>query len=310
MVERGTPGYVGGMALASRAFRFGVNMLAVDTTASWRSRARSVEELGYDVLLVPDHLGIPSPWPALAVAATATQRLRVGPFVLNAAFTNPALLARDVATVDQLSDGRVELGLGTGYVRAEFDAAGIEFRSAGRRVDHLAATVSQVTELLADRDHRPRPVQPRVPLLLGGNGDRVLRMAAEHADVVGFTAARTGPDGDLEPLSAAGFDERVAFARAAAGERAPDVEWNLLMQIVEVTDDATTVAEELIARHELSMSAQEFIDLPSVLIGSVSDIATRLVELRARTGISYLTVLEPALETFAPVISELRAVDA
>lgn len=298
------------MPLASRAFRFGVNMLTVDTTSSWRTRARSVEDLGYDVLLVPDHLGIPSPWPALAVAATATQRLRVGPFVLNAAFTNPALLARDVATVDQLSDGRVELGLGTGYVRAEFDAAGIEFRPAGRRVDHLAATVAQVTELLADQDHRPRPVQPRVPVLLGGNGNRVLRMAAEQADIVGFTAARTGPDGDLQPLSAPDFDERVAFARAAAGSRAAEVEWNLLLQFVAVTDDATAVAEELITRHELSMSVQEFIELPSVLIGSASDIATRLVDLRERTGISYLTVLEPALEAFAPVISQLRAADS
>ena len=133
MVGRRDADYVEDMSLASREFRFGVNMLAADTASSWQTRARSVEELGYDVLLVPDHLGIPSPWPALAVAATATQRLRVGPFVLNAAFTNPALLARDAATVDRLSDGRVELGLGTGYAREEFDAAGIEYRSAGRR---------------------------------------------------------------------------------------------------------------------------------------------------------------------------------
>ena len=167
-----------------------------------------------------------------------------------------------------------------------------------------------MTELLADEDHQPRPVQPRIPLLLAGNGDRVLTMAAEHADIVGFTAARTGPDGDLEPLSAGDFDERVAFARAAAGDRAVEVEWNLLLQIVTVTDDPTAVADELIAKHELSMSAQEFLGLPSVLIGSVSDIAARLVDLRERTGISYLTVLEPALEVFAPAIAELRAVDA
>ncbi|WP_238421818.1 TIGR03621 family F420-dependent LLM class oxidoreductase [Gordonia sp. 'Campus'] len=298
------------MSLVSRPFRFGVNMLAVDTGPSWLDRVRRVEALDYDVLLVPDHLGIPSPWPALAVAATVTERLRVGPFVLNAAFTNPALLARDVATVDQLSDGRVELGVGTGYVRGEFDAAGIEFLPPGRRVDHLAATVARVTTLLTDPEHRPRPVQSRVPLLLGGNGDRVLRMAAEHSDIVGFTAARTGPGGDLQPLSASDFDERVAFARGAAGSRATEIEWNLLLQIVAVTDDPVAEANRLVEEHDLTMSAQEFTDLPSVLIGSAADIAARLVELRARTGISYLTVLEPALEDFAPVIAELRRVDA
>ncbi|KAF0971083.1 TIGR03621 family F420-dependent LLM class oxidoreductase [Gordonia sp. YY1] len=298
------------MSLASRAFRFGVNMLAVDSGASWQRRAQHVEELGFDVLLVPDHLGIPSPWPALATAAAATESLRVGPFVLNAAFTNPTLLARDVATVDQLSHGRVELGLGTGYVKEEFESAGIEFLPAGRRVDHLGDTVARTMSLLADPDHTPRPVQERVPLLLGGNGDRVLRMAAEHADIVGFTAARTGRNGDLEPLSADDFAERVAFARAAAGDRAGTIEWNLLMQIVVVTDDATGVAEENIEKWELSMSPQEFLDLPSILIGTAADIADRLVELRETTGISYLTVLEPVLEQFAPVIELLRGVDA
>ncbi|MCK8613126.1 TIGR03621 family F420-dependent LLM class oxidoreductase [Gordonia sp. C13] len=297
------------MSLANRPFRFGVNMLAVDTSSSWKERARHVEQLGFDVLLVPDHLGIPSPWPALATAAAATERLRVGPFVLNAAFTNPALLARDVATVDQLSDGRVELGLGTGYVKEEFESAGIEFRPAGRRVDHLAEAVTRVTSLLNDPGHTPRPVQERVPLLLGGNGDRVLRMAAEQADIVGFTAARTGRDGDLEPLPAAEFDERVAFARAAAGARADDIEWNLLMQLVVVTDDPICVAEENIAKWDLPMSPREFLDLPSILIDSSAGIADQLVDLRERTGISYITVLEPVLEQFAPVIGLLRGVN-
>ncbi|WP_247602889.1 TIGR03621 family F420-dependent LLM class oxidoreductase [Gordonia paraffinivorans] len=176
------------MSLASRAFRFGVNMLAVGDITSWRDRVRRAGELGYDVLLVPDHLGIPSPWPALAVAAQASGRLRVGTFVLNAAFTNPALLARDAATVDQLSDGRVENGIGTGYAREEFESAGIDYLAPGRRVDHLAATVQKTRSLLSDPEFTPRPVQARIPLLLGGNGDRVLRLAAEHADVVGYTA--------------------------------------------------------------------------------------------------------------------------
>ncbi|GAC83706.1 hypothetical protein GP2_014_00640 [Gordonia paraffinivorans NBRC 108238] len=297
------------MSLASRAFRFGVNMLAVGDITSWRDRVRRAGELGYDVLLVPDHLGIPSPWPALAVAAQASGRLRVGTFVLNAAFTNPALLARDAATVDQLSDGRVEIGIGTGYAREEFESAGIDYLAPGRRVDHLAATVQKARSLLSDPEFTPRPVQARIPLLLGGNGDRVLRLAAEHADIVGYTAARTSRDGALSPLAAAEFAERVAFARDAAGERADAIEWNLLMQIVAVTDDPVAVAEEHIARWELTMSPQEFLDLPSVLIGPATDLAGRLVELRATTGISYITVLEPVCEQFAPVIARLREID-
>ena len=151
------------MSLASRAFRFGVNMLAVGDITSWRDRVRRAGELGYDVLLVPDHLGIPSPWPALAVAAQASGHLRVGTFVLNAAFTNPALLARDAATVDQLSDGRVEIGIGTGYAREEFESAGIDYLAPGRRVDHLAATVQKTRSLLSDPEFTPRPVQASVP---------------------------------------------------------------------------------------------------------------------------------------------------
>ncbi|MEO9326565.1 TIGR03621 family F420-dependent LLM class oxidoreductase [Gordonia aurantiaca] len=297
------------MSLASRAFRFGVNMLAVGDTESWRRRVRWVDELGYDVVLVPDHLGVPSPWPALAVAAQISDRLRVGPFVLNAAFTNPALLARDVATVDQLSDGRVEFGIGTGYARAEFESAGIEYLPPGRRVDHLADTVQKTMSFLSDPDFTPRPVQSRIPLLLGGNGDRLLRMAAERADIVGYTAAKTGRDGALAPLTAAEFGDRVAYARAAAGSRADVVEWNLLIQIVEVTDDPIAVAEEHIARWGLTIGPQEFCDLPSVLIGSVSDLAGRLVELRENTGIGYITVLEPVCEQFAPVIARLREID-
>ncbi len=298
------------MSGAPRPFRFGVNMFTVDDAASWTSRARHVEDLGYDVLLFPDHLGAPSPWPALSVAATATQRLRLGTFVLNAAFTNPALLARDVATVDRLSGGRVELGLGTGYAKNEFEAAGIDFGTPGRRVDHLSSTVRKVASALDDPGVEPRPVQARVPLMVAGNGDRVLRVAAEHADIVAFTAARTSRDGELRLLTADDFESRVAFARRAAGARVPDIEWNLLVQVVALTDDPESVFERTPGATEAAGSAEAFAELPTVLVGSTAEIAERLVGLRARTGISYISVHEPALEEFAPIIPLLRAADA
>ncbi|MYR59881.1 TIGR03621 family F420-dependent LLM class oxidoreductase, partial [Streptomyces sp. SID625] len=167
-----------------RPFRFGVNLLDPASAGEWRAKCRRAEELGYDVILVPDHLGWVAPFPALVAAAEATERPRLGTFVLNAGFSNPALLAREVATTDALTDGRLELGLGTGYVREEHERAGLPWGTPGERVTHLRRTVEELDRLLGSPDHRPRAAQqPRVPLLIGANGDRMLRLAAEHADI-------------------------------------------------------------------------------------------------------------------------------
>lgn len=136
-----------------RPFRFAVNLTAAATDEDWRAKCRQAEELGYDVILVPDHLGKVAPFPALVAAAQVTERPRLGTFVLNAGFWNPALLAREVATVDALTGGRLELGLGTGYVQSEHDQAGLPFGSAGERVDHLRRTVEELERLLSSEDH-------------------------------------------------------------------------------------------------------------------------------------------------------------
>src|SRR3954466_952198 len=151
----------------SRSFRFGVNLVTPASAEEWRAKCRRAEELGYDVILVPDHLGMVAPFPALVAAATVTERPRLGTFVLNAGFWNPALLAREVATTDALTGGRLELGLGTGYVQAEHDTAGLPYGSPGERVDHLVRTVAELERLLGSPEHQPRPAQPRVPLLIG-----------------------------------------------------------------------------------------------------------------------------------------------
>ncbi len=132
----------------NRPFRFGVNLTVPAPAEEWRAKCRRAEELGYDVILVPDHLGMTAPFPALVAAAEATERPRLGTFVLNAGFWNPALLAREVATTDALTGGRLELGLGTGYVRAEHDAAGLPFGAPGERVDRLRRTVEELGRLL------------------------------------------------------------------------------------------------------------------------------------------------------------------
>ncbi|MER6012456.1 LLM class F420-dependent oxidoreductase [Streptomyces bluensis] len=289
-----------------RPFRFGVNLLQSTTAGEWRAKCRRAEELGYDVILVPDHLGMPAPFPALVAAAEATERPRLGTFVLNAGFWNPALLAREVATTDALTDGRLELGLGTGYVEAEHVSAGLPWGSPGERVDHLRRTIEELDRLLGSDEFQPRPVQrPGVPLLVGANGDRMLRLTAEHADIAAFTGARTLPGGMLQPITAEELDERVArYQELAAGRKEP-AELNLLLQVVVVTDDRSAAVQEWLPRIP-HLSEEQVLQLPIVLVGTLKEIVDQVRAQRERYGISYLTVLEPNMEVFAPVIDALR----
>ncbi len=138
----------------SRPFRLGVNLMASAPADEWSAKCRRAEELGYDVILVPDHLGMPAPFPALVALARATERPRLGTFVLNAGLWSPALLAREVATTDALTGRRLELGLGTGYVGRSTTRRELPFGSPGERVDHLRRTVEELKRLLADEEHQ------------------------------------------------------------------------------------------------------------------------------------------------------------
>ncbi|MEV7197610.1 LLM class F420-dependent oxidoreductase [Streptomyces sp. NPDC093510] len=292
----------------NRPFRFGVNMVTPAAGDEWRRKCRKAEELGYDVILVPDHLGMPAPFPALVAAADATERPRVGTFVLNAGFWNPALLAREVATADALTGGRLELGLGTGYVKPEHDAAGLPWGSPGERVSHLLRTTEELARLLGSEEHQPQPVQkPRPPLLVGGNGDRMLKLAADHADIAAFTGARAIPgdaSGKMRHLSPAELDERVAaYHRFAAGRPVP-AELNLLVQLVEVTGDRRAAVRPVL-EYLPHLTEDAALDLPLLLIGTVRQIADQLRAQRERYGFSYITILEPYFEVFGPVIEEL-----
>ncbi|MET8684385.1 LLM class F420-dependent oxidoreductase [Streptomyces sp. NPDC004732] len=292
----------------TRPFRFGVNMVTSAGGEEWAKKCRRAEELGYDVILVPDHLGAPAPFPALVAAAGATERPRVGTFVLNAGFWNPALLAREVATTDALTGGRLELGLGTGYVKPEHDAAGLPWGSPGERVDHLRRTMEELDKLLGSAEHQPQPLQkPRPPLLVGGNGDRMLRLTAEHADIAAFTGAKAVPgdtSGTLRHLTAEELDERVAVYHRFAADRAEPAELNLLIQLVEVTDDRRATARPLL-QHVPHLTEETALQLPILLIGTVRQMADQLRAQRERYGFSYITVLESSFEAFGAVIEEL-----
>ncbi|WP_395572373.1 LLM class F420-dependent oxidoreductase [Streptomyces sp. BK79] len=292
-----------------RPYRFGVNLTTLAPAEEWSAKCRRAEELGYDVILVPDHLGMPAPFPALVAAARATSRPRLGTFVLNAGFWNPALLAREVATTDALTGGRLELGLGTGYLPAEHEAAGLPFRSPGERVDHLRRTVEELERLLGDEEHLPRPAQrPRVPLLIGANGDRMLELTARHADIAAFTGGRTVPGsttGQPVPLTAEELDGRVARYRELAAGRAEPAELNLLLQMVAVTEDPEAAVRPLL-EYVPHLSVEEVLELPLFLAGPLERITARLRAQRERYGFTYLTVLEPYMEAFAPVMRALR----
>lgn len=291
---------------ARRAFRFGVGMTATGSRKNWIEKCRKAEDMGYDVIGVADHIGMPAPFPSLMLAAEATQRPRLATAVLNAGFYNPVLLARDVAATDQLTDGRLELGLGTGYMKAELEALGLHWPTPGQRVDHLERTVVAIRRLLADPNHQPQAVQhPAPPLWLGGRGDRLLSLAAREADVVGFTGFRRGNEGTTGYLTDIdGIAERVNYLRDLLDTRVSDVELNILVHRVSVTNNRKREAERLEPLRDLS--AEKMLDVPMILIGTVRQIVAQLIEYRERFGFSYITVAEYNLEAMAPIIEMIR----
>src|SRR5262249_56643189 len=215
-----------------RPFRFGVSAREAESAAAWIEQARRAEQLGYSSFLLADHLvSIPSPFTALAVASAATSQIRVGPFVLNNDLRHPVIVAREAATLDMLSGGRLELGLGAGHMRSEYEEAGIPYDPAGVRVQRLEESVTIVKALLAGEQvtfegahyringHRgwPPPTQrPRPPVLIGGNGRRLLSPAAREAVIVGL-AGVTQPAGGTRAAPSRFFPQGLEDRMALVG---------------------------------------------------------------------------------------------
>jgi probable F420-dependent oxidoreductase len=306
-------------------FRFGVNVRHAQSRAEWAEKARKVEDLGYSTLTAPDHLtDLMAPLPALVSAAEATKHLRVGTNVLNNDFRHPVLVAREAATIDLLTDGRLQLGLGAGSIRSEYEQAGLHFDRGRTRVERLSEAVTIIKGLLSGervtfsgRHYRvmghaiaPTPVQkPHPPILIGGNGPRLLALAAREADIVGFSGITFKSGGaaapDLSGWRPLSVDERVQRIREIAGEeRYSRLELNALVQRVVVTDDRYKAAEELASRWP-QLSADDILQSPYVLIGTVDQMVEDLTARRERWDISYYVVQEPYMDAFAPVVARL-----
>ncbi|MDS1270882.1 TIGR03621 family F420-dependent LLM class oxidoreductase [Lipingzhangella sp. LS1_29] len=270
-------------------FRFGVNLTTTDPTAV-QENARSVEAAGFDLLHATDHLGLHDPVAVLSAAATATAQVRLGTLVLNNEFWNPALLARAVGSLDQISGGRFELGLGCGYMKSEFDSAGIAWRTHADRVAALETTVVELDRIVADDSRKPTPLQrPRPPLLIGAHGKATLELAARHADIVGFSGLTQIPGaapGTFRIADSAETSERVEFVHQRAGPRAMELEFNVLIQRVEITDDAERTAAGLADGYQRAglTSARDVLDNPFLLVGTAEEIATEILAARRRYG--------------------------
>jgi probable F420-dependent oxidoreductase len=262
--------------------------------------------------------------PALVSAAEATRHIRVGTYVLNNDLRHPVLVAREAAAVDLLTDGRFELGLGAGSIRSEYEQVGLDFDRGAVRVERLTEAVTVIKGLLkgervsfVGQHYRvtghtiaPLPVQkPHPPVLIGGNGTRLLTLAAREADIVGlsgltFRAGGAAPP-DLSGWRVSGVDERVRRVREIAGkERYARIELNALVQRVVVTDERLRAAEELTTRWT-QLNADEILHHPYVLIGTVEQIIEDLQARRERWDISYFVIHEPYLDAFAPVVARL-----
>lgn len=294
---------------ADRPLRFGcVARDPAESRAAWLERVERVDQAGFDVLLLPDHLGIWPPFSPLVAAAEVSDRLRFGTQVLNLEFWNPVLLAREVAAVDVLTDGRLELGFGAGHAEDEFLAAGLRYPPARERVDRLAEAVPLVRRLLADEEVTGlRTAQDRVPVMVGGNGDRVLEVAGEYADIssfVGFTSGTGHRHRALSHFDWDGLADRIGHVRRAAADRDGDLELSVLVQAVVITDDRAGTGEKVASSFEVS---PEFVlESPFVMIGSADALADHVRRLQHDHGVSYITVFEPSSQSLAKVIERLR----
>ena len=311
-----------------RPFRFLATADENLSFAELTSLARKAEAVGCSTFVLPDHLiGQYAAMPVLAMVAASTERLRVGTFVLNVCLRHPAVLAQDLATLDALSGGRLEIGLGAGWNKPEHDAIGIGFEPVGVRIKRLTEAIAIMKGCFAEgpfsfagehytithHDGAPKPAQrPHPPIFLGGGGKRLLTLAAREAQVVGLApriVQGDRPRVDARSLTAAATEEKISWVRQAAGDRFGELEFNTYATggPTVVTDrpraEARLRADRIRERTGVELTVEEVLDSPHVFIGSVKDLTRKFVELRERFGISSFLIDD--LAALAPLVEEL-----
>jgi len=313
--------------MALRPFRFAVSAMdGAEDGPSWARVARDCEDLGYDTLFVIDHVDSTrlAPIAAMAHAAAHTTRLNVGSLVLNAELRHPGLLAKELATIEALSGGRLEIGLGAGWLPADYDQLGLAMDPPGERIRRLAEAVTVVRSFTRSEERRltfdgdwcrvhdllvrPRPVRAGgPPLLLGGGGPKVLQLAGRLADIVSVNVPLTG-GAALAPRQGAADDAavraRLETVAAAAGERMEQIELQSPIHHLDVTERSVDAAAELAAR--LGIDAAAILASPTTLLGTPEAMIQVLQERRERYGFSYVSIPDSAMYDFAPVVDQLR----
>ncbi|MGH9139415.1 MAG: TIGR03621 family F420-dependent LLM class oxidoreductase [Acidimicrobiales bacterium] len=281
-----------------RPFRFGLQVSTSMDVGRFRDVARRAEALGFSTLTVPDHFDDSMAWvPAVMAAADATSTLRVGPLVACNDYRLPIVLAKEAATIDLLSGGRLDLGVGAGWMVSDYRAAGIPLDPPGPRIERLARTL----DVLDAAWGGTRPT-----LVIGGGGRRMLTLAAKRADVVGLNISLTsgaidstsGRDATVEAT-----DRKVAWVRAAAGDRFDHLELQVRVHLAVVTDDRDSVAAGIAPA--FGLTPEEALASPHALAGTVDQICDDLLARRERWGISYIGVSLDAMDSLAPVVERL-----
>jgi probable F420-dependent oxidoreductase len=301
-------------------FRFGIQLRHAATGNEWRELARKAEGSGYSTLFLPDHFGEEwSPTVPLTVAAEVTTTLKVGALVYDNDYRHPVVLARDVATMDVMFPGRVEFGLGAGWMTTDYEQSGIKLDTPKVRIQRMGEALEVMKALWSEEsvtytgEHYnlagarcfPRPVTPGGPkLIVGGGGPKVLAMAAKHADIIGVNPELTSGVGGIEAAKTAVADrylERIEWIKAAAGDRFADIELQVLGQMEQITPDRQTYAEQIAPLFGLTPEAA--LQMPIVLVGTVDQICDDLIERRETFGFSYIVVHD--MDAFAPVVARL-----
>lgn len=306
-----------------RPFRFGVQVSSASSASDWRDKARKMEDLGYSTLFMPDHfIETPfAPMVAISFAAAATEKLRIGMLVLGNDYKHPAVTAKEAATIDLLSDGRLEFGLGAGWMQSDYDTLGMPYDAAGVRVDRLAEALAVIKGAWADGsysfegkhyritdyDAKPKPVQkPHPPIVIGGGAPRVLKLAGREADIVGINpilrAGAIGVDAAKDTLGDS-TSRKVGWIREGAGERFDELELQIRYFVASITDDAQALAEAMAPA--FGVDPAEALSSGGVLAGTVDEVCETLVARREEWGVSYIVFGDDQYEEFAPVVARL-----